>query len=89
MQGVFLYSDKFPINPIRNLVLTSSYIIGPSYLEVPALVERVGRPEERHLPLEHVLVVDQLGADPLEGVVLQRLELEGERAHRRGGAVPG
>ena len=51
-----------------------------AYLEVSALVERLRRPEERHLPLEHVLVVDQLGADAFEGVVLQRLELEGERA---------
>ena len=59
------------------------------HLEVSPLVESVRRPEQRHLPHEHVLVVDELDAESLHRILVQTLVLEGEGADRAGAGCGG
>lgn len=47
-----------------------------SHLKVAALVQRVGRPKDRHLPFEQVILVAQLHAESLDGLLLETLVLE-------------
>lgn len=49
------------------------------YLEISALIKSVGRTEDRDFPLEHVVLVDQLDAEALDGLLLQALVFQGER----------
>lgn len=49
------------------------------YLEISALVERVGRTEDRDFPLKHVVLVDEFDAEALDWFLLQTLVLQGER----------
>ncbi len=63
---------------------SSSSVFSP-HLEVSALVECVWRPEERHLPLEEVLLRGQLGPDALQRVLLEGLQLQAEGADGGGG----
>lgn len=67
-------------------------------LEVAALVEGVGGPEDGHLPVVEVGLVHQRDPEALHRLLLQRLELEHQRllraghlllGHRGGAAGPG
>ena len=63
------------VNDLQKIVIRTN-------LEVSALVEGVRRSEESDLPFEEVVIVDQFGADALQGVLLKAFELEGEGSDR-------
>lgn len=50
-----------------------------SHLKVSTLVERVGRPKNRHLPLEDVFLGAQFNAEALDGLLLQTFVLHRQR----------
>lgn len=54
------------------------------YLEVSPLVQGVGRPEQSHLPDEHVLVIDELHPKAFHRVLRQAFVLEGQSPDRAG-----
>lgn len=58
------------------------------YLKVGTFVQGRWRTKDGDLPFEQVLV-DQLHGEALDGLLLQRLELHGERSNRRGGRLRG
>ena len=49
-------------------------------LEVAALIERVRRTEQRHLPAEEILIIGELHSEPLHRLLLQTLVLESQGA---------
>jgi hypothetical protein len=59
--------------------MTCSEERGTRYLEISALIERVGRAEDRDFPLEHVILVDELHAKALDWFFLQALVFQSER----------
>ena len=49
-------------------------------LEISSFIQRVRRPEERHLPAEEILIVGQLHPEPLDRLLLETFVLERQSA---------